>query len=300
MQSTLENPEKKAESTAKDKMELNDQGELSIIASNNKELTADIKPLKFDGQGKKFNVVFIDSNREFLNFMNAHLREVYNFHVYDNIKDALPDIEMLNADLVICKQDMDMMTGSELCNQFKMDPRRSKTKFVLLTDSVLTPQDMTDLNITLAADDYLAKPFNMKEAVMRFNKLMGLGPIDIDTNTIEGGETRRLESRNASMTTASISYENEGKVTTDAGRAEKDVPEQPVIEVKIFRYGALFVAISLAEQRLHVGYGSLVVLRIQFGFVKRRSIVQLHRSCRSVARLQFWMLDDERPLEYLC
>ena len=230
MQSTLENPEKKAESTTKDKMELNDQGELSIIASNNRKLTADIKPLKSDGQGKKFNVVFIDSNREFLDFMNAHLREVYNFHVYDNIKDALPDIEMLNADLVICKQDMDMMTGSELCNQFKMDPRRSKTKFVLLTDSVLTPQDMTDLNITLAADDYLAKPFNMKEAVMRFNKLMGLGPIDMDANTIEGGETRRLESHNASMTTSSLTYEDEGKGTTDAGRAEKDVPEQPVTD----------------------------------------------------------------------
>ncbi len=214
MQSTLENPEKKAESTTKDKMELNDKGELSFMSNSSNEMSAEIKPLKADGQGKKFNVVFIDSNREFLNFMNAHLREIYNFHVYDNIKDALPDIEMLNADLVICKQDMDMMTGSELCNQFKMDPHRSKTKFVLLTDSVLTQQDMTDLNITLAADDYLAKPFNMKEAVMRFNKLMGLGPIDIDTNTIEGGETRRLESHNASMTTASISYENEGKATT--------------------------------------------------------------------------------------
>jgi AraC-like DNA-binding protein/DNA-binding response OmpR family regulator len=228
MQSTLENPEKKAESTAKDKMELNDNGELSYITNTNKELTAEIKPLKFDSQGKKFNVVFIDSNREFLNFINAHLREIYNFHVYDNIKDALPDIEMLNADLVICKQDMNMMTGSVLCNQFKMDPRRSKTKFVLLTDSVLTQQDMADLNITLAADDYLAKPFNMKEAVMRFNKLMGLGPIDIDTNTIEGGETRRLESHNASMTTASITYEDEGKRTT---RDTTEAPhEQPIVD----------------------------------------------------------------------
>jgi AraC-like DNA-binding protein len=123
---------------------------------------------------------------------------------------------------------MDMMTGSELCNQFKMDPRRSKTKFVLLTDSVLTQQDMADLNITLAADDYLAKPFNMKEAVMRFNKLMGLGPIDIDTNTIEGGETRRLESHNASMTTASITYEDEGKRTT---RDTTEAPhEQPIVD----------------------------------------------------------------------
>ena len=213
MQSTLENPEKKAESTAKDRMELNDRGEVAMISSSSsKELTAEIRPLKFDSQAKKFSVVFIDSNHEFLNFINAHLREVYDFHTYDNIKDALPDIEMLNADLVVCKQDMDYMTGSELCNQFKQDPRRGKTKFVLLTDGVLTQQDMADQNITLAADDYLAKPFNVQEAVLRFNKLMGLGPIDIDDNTIEGSETRRLEGRNASMTTASFSYDDNGPV----------------------------------------------------------------------------------------
>ena len=209
MQSTLENPEKKAESTAKDRMELNDRGEVAYIGSSQKELTAEIKPFKFDAQSKKFSVVFIDSNHEFLNFVNAHLRDVYDFHTYDNIKDALPDIEMLNADLVVCKQDMDMMTGSELCNQFKMDSRRRNTKFVLLTDGVLSQQDMTDQNITLAADDYLAKPFNIQEAVMRFNKLMGLGPIEMESNTIEGGETRRLESRNASMTTATFNYDDD-------------------------------------------------------------------------------------------
>jgi ligand-binding sensor domain-containing protein/AraC-like DNA-binding protein/DNA-binding NarL/FixJ family response regulator len=213
MQSTLENPEKKAESTAKDRMELNDRGEVAMISNSTaKELTAEIRPFKVDSQAKKFSVVFIDSNHEFLTFVNAHLREVYDFHVYDNIKDALPDIEMLNADLVVCKQDMDFMTGSELCSRFKMDPRRRKTKFVLLTDGVLSQQDMTDQNITLAADDYLAKPFNIQEAVIRFNKLMGLGPIEMDSNTIEGSETRRLESRNASMTTATMTYDDDGIV----------------------------------------------------------------------------------------
>ena len=209
MQSTLENPEKKAESTAKDKMELNDRGEVAMMSSVAKELTSEIKPIKFDTQNKKFSVFLIDSNHDFLNFMNAHLRDVYDFHVYDNIKDALPDIEMLNADLVICKQDLDYMTGSELCNQFKQDTQRSKTKFVLLTDGVLSQQDMADLNITLAADDYLAKPFNVQEAVLRFNKLMGLGPVEMEMNTIEGRETRMLEGRNASMTTSSMTYDNQ-------------------------------------------------------------------------------------------
>ena len=45
-------------------------------------------------------------------------------------------------------------------------------------------------NITMGADDYLAKPFNLQEAVMRFNKLLGVGPIEINQDLIEGAETR--------------------------------------------------------------------------------------------------------------
>ncbi len=244
MQSTLENPEKKAESTAKNKMELNDHGELAMISDSiSRELSIEVQPLKTSSEAKKFSVVFIDSNREFLRFINAHLHEVYDFHVYDNIKSALPDIEMLNADLVVCKQDMEYMTGSELCNKFKTDPRRSKTKFVLLTDGVLTQQAMADQNITLAADDYLAKPFNIQEAVIRFNKLMGLGTINFETNTIEGSETRRLEGRNASMTTASFNYEDEdNKRTTPAEEATTqaeptDTAEQPQQEEPVVDKG---------------------------------------------------------------
>ena len=102
------------------------------------------------------------------------------------------------------------MTGSELCNQLKMNTITQKTKFVLMTDGVLTPQDMRKQNITLSADDYLSKPFNMQEAVMRFNKTLGLGPIEMDSNLIEGAETRMLEDRNASMTTATESYDDIG------------------------------------------------------------------------------------------
>ena len=245
MQTTLENPEKKAESTAKDRLELNDRGEVELAGLEHRELLENIKPIKFnDEHSKKFSIVFIDDNREFLHFMNAHLCEVYNFHTYDNIKDALPDIETLDADIVVCKQNLGgSMTGSELCNQFKSDHRRSKTKFVLLTDRVLTQDEMNDLNITLAADDYLAKPFNVQEAVLRFNKLLGLAPVEFSQNVIEGKETRMLEDSNASMTTASMSFEelqnygrksgttsdNDEETTATETVEEEDVttPQQP-------------------------------------------------------------------------
>ena len=226
MQSTLENPEKKAESTAKDRLELNEEGEIELAVTTEQQLALDnISPLRVEGQTQKFCVVFIDNNREFLQFMKAHLCEIYDFHVYDNIKDALPDIDTLKADLVVCKHNMgDSITGSELCNQFKSSQNRNKIKFVLMTDTVLTPESMNDLNITLAADDYLAKPFNVQEAVMRFNKVMGLAPIEINQNVIEGKETRMLEGQNASMTTATMSFEEYEKVKM---LDNTEVPEEP-------------------------------------------------------------------------
>lgn len=228
MQMTLENPEKKAESVAQDKMELNDHGEVLVATGFGAEQMAlDVQPLKYNEQSKKFSIVFIDNNKEFLKFINAHLRNVYNFHTYDNIKEALPDIETLDADIVVCKQDMGKgMTGSELCNQFKTDYRRNKTKFVLLTDGVLSQQEMIDQNITLAADDYLAKPFNIQEAVLRFNKLMGLAPIEVDQHFIEGKETRMLEGQNASMTTSTMVYEDMDEMRAQMN-SEQGSQEQP-------------------------------------------------------------------------
>jgi AraC-like DNA-binding protein len=227
MQTILENPEAKAESTAKDRLELNDQGEVRLPSIATAELTATIQPLRLDKKTHKFNVVFIDSNKDFINFMNAHLHEVYDFHIYDDIRLAIPDIESLKADLVICKHDMKHMTGSELCNKLKSNPHTQNVKFVLMTDTVLTQEMMSDMNITLAADDYLAKPFNVQEAVMRFNKLMGLGPVEMEQNTIEGRETRMLEGHNASMTTATMAYDDiEAPTSKETETEETQEPEQ--------------------------------------------------------------------------
>jgi AraC-like DNA-binding protein len=65
------------------------------------------------------------------------------------------------------------------------------------------------MNITLAADDYIAKPFNIQEAITRINNLLGITTENISRGVIEGKETRRLERLNASMTTASTSYDDD-------------------------------------------------------------------------------------------
>ena len=212
MQTTLDNPEEKAKNVVHDRFELNGRGEIDLPEIASETLTTDVTRSRaaLDAPTMKFSVVMIDDNIDFLTFVGSRLKYVYAFHAYDDIEKAADDIVEMRPDLVICKQDMPGMTGSELCNQIKTNILTQKTMFVLVTDSVLTPQDMRKQNITLSADDYLAKPFNLQEAVMRFNKILGLGPIEMNSNLIEGAETRMLEDRNASMTTATESYEDIG------------------------------------------------------------------------------------------
>ena len=233
MQTSLEHPEERAKNNVNNRYELNSKGELALPESS-EELTSEVyQQRRNDSPTSSFVVFFIDDNEEFLKFAKSRLYNVYDLHIYNNTRKAAEDLKSINADIVICKQEMSGMTGSELCNLLKMNAVTQKIKFVLTTDTTLTPQDMKSMNITLAADDYLAKPFNLQEAVMRFNTLLGLGPVAVDTNLIEGAETRRLESLNASMTTASesIGYaEPIQEATIDNG---KDDDEMTIVDTNI-------------------------------------------------------------------
>ena len=239
MQTELEHPEIKAKNAVHDHMELNAKGEVVLPDVVSETLTSEHTRSRaaMDTPTMKFSVFMIDSNEDFLKFSMARLKYVYDFHAYNDIIKAATDIDALLPDLVICKQNMEGMTGSELCNQLKMNPISQKIKFVLLTDKPLTPIDMRNQNITLSADDYLAKPFNLQEAVMRFNKVLGLGPIEMDSNLIEGAETRMLENQNSSMTTATESYDDTDTATALAQGSGETSEDDPInlVDTKIVK-----------------------------------------------------------------
>ena len=239
MQTELEHPEEKAKVAVHDRMELNAKGEIILPDVPSETLTSEQTRSRaaMDMPTMKFSVFMVDDNEDFIKFAMARLKYVYNFHAYNDIIKAVTDIEELHPDLVICKQNMDGMTGSELCNQLKMSPVSQKVKFILLTDKALTPNDMRDQNITLSADDYLAKPFNLQEAIMRFNKVLGLGPIELDNDLIEGAETRMLENQNSSMTTATESYDDTDAATALAEGSGVTAEDDPIniVDTKIVK-----------------------------------------------------------------
>lgn len=202
MQSALEHPEQSAKQQVNKHYELNSHGEMNLPDSVSAELTSEIKSQLRDSPTSKVRIMFIDNNDDFIRFVDARLRYVYDFHSYNDIISAMADVEVTIPDLIVCKHDMQPVTGSDFCNKIKSDPKLDRIKFVLMTEDKMSAQQMSDLGITLAADDYLNKPFNLQEVAMRFNKLMGIGYVEITSNLIEGAETRMLEGRNSSMTTS--------------------------------------------------------------------------------------------------
>jgi ligand-binding sensor domain-containing protein/AraC-like DNA-binding protein/DNA-binding response OmpR family regulator len=172
MRTMLENAEEKA--LAKANLDVDEEGNIKLPEAAHRELDhLTIEKKKEEIPTMRYLVVLIDDNKEFLNFMSEQLDRIYTFASYDNIIKATNDLEDLQADLVLCKQNMPEMTGSELCNKLKQNVNTERTKFVLITDCVMSPLDIKKLGITLAADDYIAKPFKLKEVVRRLNSLMG-------------------------------------------------------------------------------------------------------------------------------
>lgn len=231
MQTTLENPETQAKESATNKLQLNSKGEVSLSnLSYDSTLTAETRPRKTNLATKEYVIVIIDDNKDFLKFIMTQLGNIYDMHAYSAIDAAMADIEVLDANIVVCKQNMPGMTGSELCNRIKTSQKMHGIKFVLMTDSVLTSVDMQRMNITLSADDYISKPFNIQETVMRFNKLLGLSPTEAIDEVIEGKETRMLEGYNSSMTTATTSDDGM-EIILDADNGGK-APDEPQEEQK--------------------------------------------------------------------
>ena len=221
MQMYLENPESKAIAVANDRLQLNDHGEVNLLESTSDELTAEIvRPKKTGLVTQQYTIAIVDDNKEFLKFIKDRLGDIYNIYTYDNSEHALEDIQVLHPNIVVAKEEMPRVTGSQLCNKIKTDPTVHDIKFVLMTDGVLTAAEMTGRNITVSADDYLAKPFNLHEAATRFNRLLGLAPAEGLMDVIEGVETRRLEGYSSSMTTATVALDDIDDEKTEAAMEE--------------------------------------------------------------------------------
>lgn len=118
-------------------------------------------------------VLLVDDNSDFLAFMKESLSLYFTVKSATNGQEALNLIPELMPDLIVSDWMMPVMDGNELCRQVKANKKTAGIPFVLLTAKQSVENKVEGL--TMGADDYVTKPFNMEVMILRMRRLIELG-----------------------------------------------------------------------------------------------------------------------------
>lgn len=112
-------------------------------------------------------LLIVDDNIELLNFISLRLSASFRIiqalngeEGYQKACEALPD-------LIISDVNMPIMTGLELAEKIKANPLTQTIPIILLTAKATKREVVTGFSV--GADDYLTKPFDTSELIMRVN-----------------------------------------------------------------------------------------------------------------------------------
>lgn len=117
-----------------------------------------------------FRLLVVEDNAELLMLMKQLLGVKYHVLTASNGAQAMDIIRKNELDLIVSDVMMPVMNGHELTAAVKRDPRLSHLPIILLTAKT-QEQDYEDA-LQSGADDYVAKPFKLKELELRINNLI--------------------------------------------------------------------------------------------------------------------------------
>ncbi|NJO69494.1 MAG: response regulator transcription factor [Bacteroidetes bacterium] len=119
--------------------------------------------------GKK--VFIIDDEEDILEFLQFNLKkEGFTVFTFNNPKKALAHIDSNPPDVVVSDWLMPDMDGLEVCKTIKMESRWNHIPVIMITCKGDEIDIVTALE--LGADDYLVKPFGIKELAVRIKKIL--------------------------------------------------------------------------------------------------------------------------------
>ena len=137
--------------------------------SNQAEINASLN-LNELPQQHDMSLLIVEDNPELLMLMHQLMSTYYNIYIARNGLEALEIIQNKQIDLIISDVMMPEMDGFELTKQLKEDPDYAHLPIVLLT----AKRDMDDEQraLLIGADDYLTKPFKLKELKIRVDNII--------------------------------------------------------------------------------------------------------------------------------
>lgn len=119
----------------------------------------------------KQEIVVIDDEQDILDLLSYYLnREGYIVKCFQSPLHALQAIQTSPPSLILSDWIMDDMDGLELCREVKLNPHLHHIPFVMIT----CRDDEIDIvsALELGAEDYLIKPFRLRELCTRIKKII--------------------------------------------------------------------------------------------------------------------------------
>lgn len=120
---------------------------------------------------EKGTILIVDDEIRITDILNLYLKkEGYLTRTAEDGLKALSVMKEIVPDLIISDLMMPNMGGIEFCKEVKTRPEFSNPYFIMLTAKATVDSKVEGLKI--GADDYITKPFNVKELVARVNSAM--------------------------------------------------------------------------------------------------------------------------------
>ena len=119
----------------------------------------------------KKNILLVDDDQDLLSVLELKLKkEDYIIQIAKNGKAAIQSIQQKRPDLVVMDVNMPNMNGLDACKKLRSEDRTKNIPIILLT----ARDEEIDriLGLEFGADDYVTKPFNTRELILRIKNIL--------------------------------------------------------------------------------------------------------------------------------
>jgi DNA-binding response OmpR family regulator len=129
--------------------------------------------------GTVMKIILVDDEPEILNLVRDYLsREGYNVLTADNGREGIELIEREKPDLVLLDWMLPGMSGLEICKRL----RETSTIPIIMLTAKSEEIDRV-LGLEFGADDYIVKPFSLRELVARIKTVLRRSNGSLQDNT---------------------------------------------------------------------------------------------------------------------
>jgi DNA-binding response OmpR family regulator len=117
------------------------------------------------------SIIIVEDDEDIADSIRYNLqREGFRVRVASTGEDALGLILERPPNLVLLDLNLPHMSGFEMCRRLRAEPSTARVPILMLT--ARTDESDKVLGLNLGADDYITKPFGMRELVARVNAVL--------------------------------------------------------------------------------------------------------------------------------